>query len=75
VEDFKLVVYTYSDFNGNKENGVPTLGYLMRLGSTTISCRSCKQFVPTYSTIKVEYAVATKETKEIVWLGKILEYL
>jgi hypothetical protein len=31
VEDFKLVGYTDLDFDGDKEKGVSTLGYLMSL--------------------------------------------
>jgi hypothetical protein len=42
VDDFKLVGHTNSHFDGDKENGVSTLGYLMSLRSTTISWRSCK---------------------------------
>jgi hypothetical protein len=75
VEDFKLVGHTDSDFDGDKENGVSTSGYLMSLGSTTISWRSHKQFVPTDSTTEVEYVVVAEATKEIVWLRKILEDL
>jgi hypothetical protein len=37
VEDFKLVGNIDSNFDGNKENGVSTSGYLMSLGSTIIS--------------------------------------
>jgi hypothetical protein len=37
VEDIKLVGYTNSDFDEDKENGVSTLGYLITLRSTTIS--------------------------------------
>jgi hypothetical protein len=65
----------YTKFDGDKENGVSTLGYLVNLGSTTISWRSYKQFVPTDSTIEVEYVVVAEETKEIAWLRNILEDL
>ena len=47
VEDFKLIGYTDSYFEGEKEIGVSTSGYTMSLGSTTISWRSHKQSVPT----------------------------
>lgn len=50
-----------------------TSGYLVILGSTTISWRSCKQSNPTYFTTKAEYVVVGEATKEIVWLRKILE--
>jgi hypothetical protein len=37
VDDFNLIGYFDSDFVGDKENGVSTSGYLMSLGSTTVS--------------------------------------
>ena len=37
VKDFKLIGYTNSDFDGDKEKGESTSGYTMSLGSTTIS--------------------------------------
>ena len=68
VLDFHLVVYSDSDFDGDKENGVSTSGYSMNLGSATISWRSCKKSVPTDSTTEAEYVVAAQATKEIIWL-------
>ena len=75
VGDFKLIGYTNSDFDGDKEKGVSTSRYVVSLGSTAISWRSRKQSVLTDSTTKAKYVVATKATKEIVWLKKILEDL
>jgi hypothetical protein len=40
VDDFNLIRYFDSDFDRDKKNGVSTLGYLMSLRSTTVSCRS-----------------------------------
>jgi hypothetical protein len=51
VDDFDLIGYFDSDFVGDKEIRVSTLGYLMSLGSTIVSWRSHKQSVPTNSTI------------------------
>jgi hypothetical protein len=75
VEYFRLVGHTDSNFDGDKENGVSTSGYFTSLGSTTISWRSHKQFVSTYSTTKAKYVVVAEETKEIVWIKKILNDL
>ena len=61
--DFHLPGYLDSYFDGDKENGVSTFGYSMNLGSTTISWRSHKKFVPVDSTTKVEYVVAAQDTK------------
>ena len=75
MEDFKLLGYRDSDFNGDKENGVSTSGYLMSLGSIIISWRSCKHSVSIDSSTKVEFVATEKATKEIVRLRKILEDL
>ena len=75
VEYFKLIGYTDSDFDGDKETGASTSRYTMSLGSVVISWRSCNQSVPVDSTTEAEYVAATKATKEIVWLRKILEDL
>ena len=40
VSDFHLIGYLDSDFEGDKEHGVSASGYLMNLGSTTITWRS-----------------------------------
>jgi hypothetical protein len=66
VEDLKLVGHTDSNFDGDKENGVSTSGYLVSLGSIYISLTSHKQFVQENFATKVEYVVIVEETKEIV---------
>ena len=66
VSEFHLTGYAESDFDGDIEHGVSTLGYLINLGSTTITWRSRKQFVPTDSTTEVEYVIAAQVTKEII---------
>ena len=60
---FHLTSYSDSDFDGNKENGVSTYGYLMSTGSAAINWRSHKQFVPIDSTTKVEYVAVAQATK------------
>ena len=75
MDDFKLIGYSDSDFDGDKEIGVSTYGYTMSLGSATVSWRSRKQSVLTDSTTKAEHVAAAEATKEIVWLRNILEDL
>ena len=75
VSDFHLTSYADSDFDGDKENGLSTSGYLMTLGSTAITWRSKKQTIPADSTTEAEYVAAAQATKEIVWLRKILDDL
>ena len=52
-----------------------TSRYLMSLGSTAISWKSCKQFVLAHFTTDQEYVAAIEATKEIVSLWKILDDL
>ena len=42
VDGFKLIGYSDSDFDGDKETGVSTSGYTMSLGSAAVSWRSRK---------------------------------
>jgi hypothetical protein len=70
MEDFKLVGHADSDFDGDKENGQSTSGYLISFGSAAISWRSRKQSIPADSTTEVENVVVAEVTKEIVWLRK-----
>ena len=75
VDDFNLIGYSDSDFDGDKETGVSTSGYAMSLGSGAVFWRSRKQSVPADSTTEAEYMAAAEATEEIVWLKKILEDL
>ena len=75
VDDFKLIGYSDSDFDGDKEIGASTSGYTMSLGSAAVSWISHKQSVLADSTIEEEYVAVVEATKEIVWLRKILEDL
>ena len=75
VSYFHLTGYSDSDFDGDKEHGVSTSGYLMNLGSTTITWRSRKKYVPVDSTTEVEYVVASQAIKEIIWIRKIIEVM
>jgi hypothetical protein len=62
---FKLIGHIDSHFDGDKEKGVSTSGYLMSLGSTVISWRSRKQSIPADSTTKAEYVVVAEATKRL----------
>eukprot|EP00253_Pinus_taeda_P033228 PITA_33228 len=75
VDDFNLIGYSHSNFDGDKETGVSTSGYAMSIGSGAVSWRSCKQLVPVDSTTEAKYVATTEATKEIVWLRKILKDL
>ena len=63
VSNFHLIGYSDFDFDGDKEHGMSTSGYLMNLGSTSITWRSQKQSVPADSTNEVEYVATDQATK------------
>ena len=63
VDDFSLIGYSDSDFDGDKETGVSTSGYAMSLGSGAISWRSRKQSVPVDSTTEAKHLAAAEATK------------
>lgn len=68
MDDFNLVGYSDSDFDGDKENIVSTLGY-------AVYWRSHKQSVIAELATEVEPVIVTKATKKIVWFMKVLEDL
>ena len=49
-----------------------TSGYVFTLGEASVNWRSTKQSCIVVSTIEAEYVVASKTTKEVVWLRKFL---
>ena len=61
VDDFKLIGYSDSNFDGDKETGVSTSGYTMSLGSTAVSWRSRKQSVQADSTKEIN-SMAQEDT-------------
>ena len=66
MKDLKLIGYSDSNFNREKETRVSIYGYTLSLESTIVSWRLHKQSILANSTTKEEYLVDTKETKEIV---------
>ena len=63
VDDFKLIGYLDSNFDGDKETIVSTFGYIMSLGSEAVSWRSHKQSVPADSTTEAKYVAAAEAMK------------
>ena len=63
VSEFHLIGYSDYDFDGDKEHGVSTSGYLMNLGSTYITWISLKQYVPVDSTTKAKYVAIAQAIK------------
>lgn len=66
VSYFHLTCYSDVDFDGDKENGESTSGYLMTFGSVAITWRLWKQSIPIDSTTESKYVAASQTTKEII---------
>ena len=62
--------YTNSNCQFNKNFFRSTFDYVFTLGGVTISWRSLKESYIVNSIIEVEYIIASKATKEVVWLKK-----
>ncbi|KAK8283630.1 hypothetical protein V6Z12_D08G107900 [Gossypium hirsutum] len=71
-EDLPPVRYTDSGFQMCRDLRKSILGCAFVLGSGSIVWRSAKQSCIADSTIEVEYVVASKSTKEAIWLRKFL---
>ena len=74
-KDFILVGYSDADFVGDIDNRTSTSGYLLNLGSTTISWSCKKQPTIANSSTEAKYISAWEATCEIVWLRRILQDL
>jgi hypothetical protein len=67
--------YVDSDMVGDKDNRRSTTWYVFTIGGTTVSWILKLQKVVALSTIEVEYVVATKASKETIWLQRFMEEL
>jgi hypothetical protein len=74
-QNFTLVRYSNVDFASDIDDRTSTSGYLMNMGSTTISWNCKKQTTIANSSAKAEYISAWEATCEIVWLRRILQDL
>ena len=52
----------------DKDRRRSTIGYVFNVGGTIVICISKIQKVVSLSSTKDEYVVATKASKEIIWL-------
>ena len=70
-----LVNYIDFDFQSNRDSRKSTSGYVFTLGGGAASQRSIKQNYIADSTTEAESVVASKATKEAIWLRKFLQDL
>jgi hypothetical protein len=64
--------FSNADFARSIDDRASTLGYLMNMGSTTVSWNCKKQATVASSTTEEKYISAWEATCEIVWLRRIL---
>jgi hypothetical protein len=60
--------WTDADHGGNPDNGRSTSGFLIKIGTGTVSWASKLQSVVTLSTTEAEFIAATFAGTEIIWL-------
>ena len=63
------------DFAGSIDDRASTSGYLMNMGSATVSWSCKKQAIVATSTAEAEYISAWEATCETVWLRRVLQDL
>jgi transposase InsO family protein len=68
-----LVAYADASFASDKECPVSTSGYLIYLGNSLISWRSCKQKTTALSTAEAEVDALVTCVRELVWLNNLLK--
>jgi hypothetical protein len=75
TKNFVLGGFSDADFARSIDDRASTSGYLMNMGSTTVSWNCKKQATVATSTAEAEYISAWEATCEIVWLRRILQDL
>ena len=64
--------YINANFQSNRDDSKSQLGYVFTLNATEVSWKSSKQETIAYSTIDVEYIVASEVAKKAVWIRKFI---
>ena len=60
---------------GDRDKKRSTTGYVFTVGGTIVSCVSKLKSVVALSTTEAKYVVATKASKEMIWLQRFLDEL
>ncbi|GJV67795.1 retrovirus-related pol polyprotein from transposon TNT 1-94 [Tanacetum coccineum] len=74
-EDFKLVVYSDSDWAGSKDDGRSTSEFLFFLGNNAFTWSSKKQPIVTLSSCEAYYLAAISCACHSIWLRSMLKEL
>ena len=70
--DLKIIGYTDSDFQADRDSRRSTSGSVFTLNGGSVVWRSIKQSCIADSTMEAEYVAACEAAKEAVWLHKFL---
>ena len=70
--DLKLVGYTDSSFQSDRDDSKSVSGFVFTLNGGAIRWKSFKQHTVADSICEAEYVTALDVAKEIVWLWKLL---
>jgi hypothetical protein len=73
--EWKLLVYSDSDWANNKENRKSVGGYMIFLNDVLISWRSKLQRVVSLSSAEAEFYACTEAVKEVPFIKQLLEFL
>ena len=72
ADEFKLVGYTDSDWDGSLDDKKRTFEYIFHMESGVISWASKKQPIVSQSTAEAEYIAANAAACQAIWLRRIL---
>lgn len=75
IDEFKLIGYIDSDWDGSFDDQKSTSGYLFHLGSSAISWASKKYPIVSLSSVEVEYIIAIGVAYQAVWMRSMLKDL
>ena len=70
--DLKMIGYTDSDFQADRDSRRSTSGSVFTLNGGSVVWRGIKQSCIADSTMEAEYVAACEAAKEAVWLRKFL---
>ena len=70
-----FLAYSDVDHAGNPDDGCSTSGYIITIGTGTISWASKLQTIIALSTTEAEFVAACTAGQEIVWLRALLDEL
>ncbi|KAH9318141.1 hypothetical protein KI387_019910, partial [Taxus chinensis] len=73
--DISLRGYVDSDMAGDLDGKRSATRYIFTVGGMIVSYISRLQKVVAFSTIEVEYVVATEASKEMIWMSRFMEEL